>query len=227
MVNRLALVVFMAFAHGAAAADRLVPVDDLAEEYLDEPTVAADSVVVGLMLERTGAGDPRSVLAEFPPAERGSRVCLRVRTADGLYTGTGTFSEAAPGSETLASMPYETQHEELFRYPPGDIAVLAYPCPSVSPLRVAVTSWGAAEADVPAANAMLLVNSFRADRAFAVLPGDKIADCVPTAGGEGASFDFRCQIPLSAIRAGGSLTVFLSRGESLDPPVTFDVIGWE
>lgn len=217
----------------ARAADEMQFVE-LIEEVRTEPRVTAEAVLVGLV--RAPAPDTARdgavpILAQMPPEHRADGICVRVTTADGLYSGQGRYADPGGGAEAAALMVYRPEKKQLANYGDADIAVLTFPCDQSGGLgRIAVATWradgGAATEAAPDERADLLVNSFRADEVFVTLDDGNTVACSPQPDGTRAAFDFRCALPVAALQSGPRLSLHRVRGASMDAEVTVRVIGW-
>ncbi len=233
MVNSKVILLAFGLANGvtcALATDRLVLVN-LEDEMLPEPRVTAEAVFVGLV-RPTSADSTQmaeeTIIAALPPGKRATDVCVRVTTEDGRYFGQARYRADSTGTSPMTLMDYVPVRTELRDYEASEIAVLAFPCSTDAALTdVAVASWRADNVDDLGQTVSVLVNSFRAEAAFLLINDAKQVDCVPTAGGERAAFDFSCEMDVADIKGGARVALYRMRGTSLDPEVSINIVGWE
>lgn len=233
MVKIRVISVILTYILSAAAtfgADRLQLVS-LKDDMLPEPQVTAEAVFVGLVRPKANSvtgTNSETILAALPPENRANGVCVRVTTADGLYSGVAEYKSSGAGSSNMTLMDYVSEEEALSAYSENEIAVLVFPCDGAMILSTAaVATWRGEDVLELGETVNLLVNSFRADAAFLIVNDSEQVDCLPYKVGERAAFDFSCQLDAKQIETGARLSLFRIRGASIDPELSLSVVGWE
>ncbi len=226
----LIILTYILSAGAMFGADRLQLVS-LKDDMLPEPQVTAEAVFVGLVRPKVTTVQGTSsetILAALPPENRTNGVCVRVTTADGLYSGVAEYKSAGADTSNMTLMDYVSDEEALATYSENEIAVLVFPCDSALALSTAaVATWRSDDVVELGESVNVLVNSFRADAAFLIVNDTEQVDCQPYKVGERAAFDFSCQLDAKQIESGAHLSLFRIRGASVDPELSLSIVGWE
>ncbi len=197
-----------AFAVRAATTVR-AELDGEFHEAVQEDVRVSGSVIVGVAAASALSGE--ATLAGLIIPTSAERICLTVLSRDGTYYSRNTFRVPGSGQgaeEILVLLPYEgTRRRDLLRsFGPGDLAVRATPgdCEqSPSTYLVATRETSFETVDV-------LINSFGANAVFYRTADGTEADCQEFTEGRRTSYDYRCTIPVAALRKGRQV-VFIER----------------
>lgn len=198
----------------------------LREELRDEVPVSG-AVVVGVMAVALPGGFRPSVY--LPAASAGDPVCLSVTSRDGVYLAENTYRASADlAAPRVLATQYDSRYQPyLDRLGAGDVALRARKgaCEGGDEGAYLISSSGVP--DQPVDTLVVAVNSFGASRVgiqARVAGGTARGRCHPFDSGRSTSFDYRCEIDVSALPP-GPFSVVVNRRKSgrVLPKVSFRI----
>lgn len=170
-------------------------------EVVQEEVSVSGTVVVGVAAAGALSG-PATLAGLIMPTSAGA-ICLTVISRDGVYYSRNSYRvpEGSPTEgDILVQLPFEgTRRRELLAgYSEGELAVLATPgtCDDTATTYLVAGGPSAVEA------VDILINSFGANTVYYRTAEGFEADCTEFTEGRRTSFDYRCEIPISALGSG-------------------------
>jgi hypothetical protein len=209
----------------AAAWSQSEPIFALAsngfKEVVREGALISGAVVVGTQALGPVEGED-FVLRAFVPSElRGSRICLDVKTINGLYEASGTYDVPKDWLGGLAILPFPTEQDELLAGRKGDelaFRVTHNDCAAPVSDSVSVVLQNHPETG----RVTVMLNSFQAEAVYLYVGGqaepilcNEINSMSPTA------FDTRCDIPLAGLGGKVPVEVYRMVERKVAPPTNF------
>lgn len=164
--------------------------------------------VVGLVALGAGAA-PAALQAAIPKDWQGE-VCARLVSSDGRYEARGQYTLPSDWSGGATTLSYPTGYDkQLAALAPQSMAVLVSLGACEGQITdVAIAGWKSA---TEGSGALLMVNSFRADETYIILPSGADIGCMPVETVQRTAFDVTCAIPAEALVAGEPVEIELNR----------------
>lgn len=188
-------------------------------ENLREKAQISGSPVVGILAPGEYSDGVAPLSALIPGDWRGSEVCARLVTSDGLYEARGQYSVPGDWSGGSAEFEFPTGFaQRILEIEPAAMAVLVGRGECLGDATAfALAAWRSELTE----GALVFVNSYRADETYLVFPANLIdIDCLPNPSPQRTAFDMICHVPQDLIAGGGSIRIEVNRirGGGMVPP---------
>jgi hypothetical protein len=219
----LSVVVLQLNIVGSAAQDSnsITPDGDLSERYA-EAQISGEAVV-GVVFNQPLLQPEPTLLAAIPSGWGKSKICVRLASNDGRYTGTQNYDVGKNWSGKTIPLPWKSRHlAQIKKLGPIDMAVLVKKGSCADGSDLTVGSWnGNASGGV-----MMQVNSFGADQVYIFAGQDaKSIDCKSVLNENHLAYDFLCPLPTSALKGADPVKIEIDRVRQgqVDEPVTISI----
>lgn len=207
------MAVFSLSALGASSAQQasVPPAGELVESYAPVAEISG-TPIVGLV----SAGEPSQsnvIAARVPAPWAGANVCARMVSSDGRYEATRSFSVPADWQGGIAALDFPTRFgAEISALEDMELGVSVTEGGCDGPEGEAVMIPAAWSSKDLGTQAVLLVNSFRADETYILVSqlGLDIT-CEPLSSEKRTAFDAMCRLPESLVESGQRVQLELNR----------------
>jgi hypothetical protein len=180
-------------------------------EAVQEEVSVSGSVVVGVAA--AGALSGPATLSGLIIPSSSPLICLTVLSQDGVYFARNTYQvpeQAQSDAAAFVLLPFEgTKRRDLISsFGPGEMSVRATP----GDCAVASDTYLVASDATAFATVDILINAFGATDVYYRTGDDSEGECAEFVEGRRTSYDYRCQIPVSAMTmTRGRHSVFIER----------------